>query len=215
MPISSAAMRPRMPRDPLDALEIAREVHRRAYTRVVKTGLGAAGAGCIFGYPLHLAHPKRIHLGRQVELGSGVTLIAYGGAITMGDGCRLANGASIAAGVSVVLEKEVWIGANAQIVDGQHASDDPERTIASQGMRGGAPVRLCTGAWIGTGAVVMPGVTVGRNAIVGANAVVRDDVPDHGVAVGIPARILDVRSYELGAARGATTPSGGPAYSRS
>jgi acetyltransferase-like isoleucine patch superfamily enzyme len=42
--------------------------------------------------------------------------------------------------------------------------------------------------------VVGPGVRIGRGAVVGANSVVLEDVPDHSVAVGAPARV--VRSFE-------------------
>jgi maltose O-acetyltransferase len=39
--------------------------------------------------------------------------------------------------------------------------------------------------------VVGPGVRIGRGAVIGANSVVLADVPDHAVAVGSPARVLD------------------------
>ena len=45
------------------------------------------------------------------------------------------------------------------------------------------------GASIGAGAVVLPGVTIGRWAMVGANALVTEDVPDHGLVIGSPARL--------------------------
>jgi len=44
---------------------------------------------------------------------------------------------------------------------------------------------------IGAGAVVLGGVRVGNGATVGANAVVLADVPDGGLAIGVPARIVD------------------------
>ncbi len=44
--------------------------------------------------------------------------------------------------------------------------------------------------FVGAGARVLGGITVGNHAKVGANAVVLSDVPAHGTAVGIPARIV-------------------------
>jgi len=41
------------------------------------------------------------------------------------------------------------------------------------------------------GCMVLGGVTIGDNAIIGAGAVVVKDVPEHGVAVGNPARIIE------------------------
>jgi serine O-acetyltransferase len=48
------------------------------------------------------------------------------------------------------------------------------------------------GALIGAGAKVIGPVVVGRHARVGANAVVLEDVPDGGVVVGIPARLVRI-----------------------
>jgi acetyltransferase-like isoleucine patch superfamily enzyme len=36
----------------------------------------------------------------------------------------------------------------------------------------------------------MPGVTVGENAVVGAFSFVNDDIPDDGIAVGVPAKVI-------------------------
>ena len=44
------------------------------------------------------------------------------------------------------------------------------------------------------GCIVIGGVTIGDNAIIGAGAVVVKDVPEHGVAVGNPARIINKNS---------------------
>jgi serine acetyltransferase len=42
---------------------------------------------------------------------------------------------------------------------------------------------------VGAGAKILGPVTVGDGAVIGANAVVLTDVPDHGVAVGVPATV--------------------------
>lgn len=34
-------------------------------------------------------------------------------------------------------------------------------------------------------------IKVGNNAIIGANAVIIDDVPEYGIAVGVPARVIN------------------------
>ena len=58
------------------------------------------------------------------------------------------------------------------------------------------PVRIGDGSWLGHGAVVLPGVTIGRHAVVGAGAVVHRDVPDHGIAAGVPARVVKIMHDE-------------------
>ena len=52
------------------------------------------------------------------------------------------------------------------------------------------PVTIRQGAAVGARAVVLPNVTIGRWAMVGAGAVVTRDLPDHGLAVGNPARLV-------------------------
>jgi serine O-acetyltransferase len=64
-------------------------------------------------------------------------------------------------------------------------------TIGGRSGHARVPV-ICEGAMIGTGAKVLGPISVGRYASIGANAVVLDDVPDYGVAVGIPARTVRI-----------------------
>lgn len=46
------------------------------------------------------------------------------------------------------------------------------------------------GASLGAGSIVLPGVTIGRFAMVGAGALVTSDVPNFGLVVGQPARLI-------------------------
>jgi serine O-acetyltransferase len=46
---------------------------------------------------------------------------------------------------------------------------------------------------IGAGACVLGGVHLGDGAVIGANSVVLSDVPEGGIAVGSPARVLDAQ----------------------
>ena len=49
-------------------------------------------------------------------------------------------------------------------------------------------VRISEGALLGIGSVAIPGSAIGEWATVGAGAVVLDNIPDHAVAIGVPAR---------------------------
>jgi acetyltransferase-like isoleucine patch superfamily enzyme len=102
----------------------------------------------------------------------------------------MAGFCTITATSSVVIEGGVLIARYVYISDHSHRHDGSTLPIKNQGLTKVAPVRIREGAWLGQGAVICPGVTVGRNAVVGANAVVREDVPDHCVAAGVPARIV-------------------------
>lgn len=48
--------------------------------------------------------------------------------------------------------------------------------------------------YIAKGSIVMGGITIGNNAIIGANAVVNIDVPENGVAAGVPAKIIKIKN---------------------
>jgi acetyltransferase-like isoleucine patch superfamily enzyme len=92
---------------------------------------------------------------------------------------------------SVTLGRKVLMARNVYIADHRHAFADSAEAVLDQGITEVAPVEICDGAWLGQNVVVGPGVRIGRGAVVGANSVVLKDVPDHAVAVGAPARVLD------------------------
>lgn len=54
------------------------------------------------------------------------------------------------------------------------------------------PVILKKGCVVGMGAIVMPGVTIGEGAIIGAGSLVIKDVPAWTIAVGNPAKVVQV-----------------------
>lgn len=61
----------------------------------------------------------------------------------------------------------------------------PKDTIESSGLI------IEHDAWIGSGAFIVPGCSrIGIGAVIGAGAIVTKDVPDFGVAVGNPARVI-------------------------
>jgi len=54
-------------------------------------------------------------------------------------------------------------------------------------------VHIGNDVWVGTAAFIGSGVTIGDGAIIGAHAVVTKDIPNYGVAVGNPAKIVRYR----------------------
>jgi acetyltransferase-like isoleucine patch superfamily enzyme len=107
----------------------------------------------------------------------------------IGDRCKLQNNASLFHGVTV--EDGVFIGPHACLTN-----DRLPRAITPQGALKTAddwdvgPIVLHYGCSIGAGAIVLPDVAIGRFALVGAGAVVTRSVPDHGLVVGNPARLI-------------------------
>ena len=114
-------------------------------------------------------------------------------ALHIGDATWMSGACVISAASSVRLGRAVLLARNVYISDHHHAFGHPTEPILDQGIVTPRSVEIGDGAWLGENAVICPGVRVGRGAVVGANAVVLEDVPDHGVAVGVPARL--VRRY--------------------
>jgi acetyltransferase-like isoleucine patch superfamily enzyme len=51
-------------------------------------------------------------------------------------------------------------------------------------------VTIKSGAVLNPGCIVTSGVTIGKNSIVSPGSIVTQDVPDHCVVVGNPARVV-------------------------
>lgn len=86
-------------------------------------------------------------------------------------------------GLGTVVHRHAVIGDGAIIGTGV--------TIGGRSGHAQVPV-IGAHAMIGSGAKVLGPVRVGVGASIGANAVVIDDVPDHAVAVGVPARVVRI-----------------------
>lgn len=90
---------------------------------------------------------------------------------------------------NLILEDYVGWGPAAKVLGSSHTGIPIDRPIIATDLEI-EPVKVETGADIGTGAILLPGVTVGRGAIVGAGAVVTQDVISNSIAAGVPARFL-------------------------
>jgi UDP-2-acetamido-3-amino-2,3-dideoxy-glucuronate N-acetyltransferase len=109
--------------------------------------------------------------------------------VRIGSRCKIQNNSSVYHGATV--EDGVFIGPHVCITN-----DRLPRAITPQGdLKGNddwevGPVTLKYGCSVGAGSILLPGVTVGRFALIGAGSVVTRDVPDHGLVIGNPARLI-------------------------
>ncbi len=148
------------------------------------------GVGAVDGAGTRL----RAKLFRQaIDLGFQMpTLIHPKGVVspsaTIGEGSVVMAGAVVSA--------DVRVGDNVTIYSGtliEHDSVIDDHVHMSPGVHLAGGVHIGEGAFIGIGASVIHRIRVGRWTTIGAGTVVLKDVPEHVVAVGIPARILDGR----------------------
>ena len=139
--------------------------------------------------------------GGDVELGKGVHLhrdtiiqTGYGGSVKIGENTYIQPRCQFSAYMAAI-----DIGANVQIApncafypyDHGIAAAEP---ISKQPLQTKGGIVIEDDAWLGVGVLVLDGVRIGKGAVVGAGAVVSRDVPDGAIAVGVPARVVGMRS---------------------
>lgn len=107
-------------------------------------------------------------------------------------------------GIAIPLETRIgpglYIGhfggihVNEHVVIGSHCNLNQDVTIGkhNRGERRGSPV-LGDRVYVAPGARIFGGIRIGNDVAIGANAVVTRDLPDHAVAVGIPARVISMQ----------------------
>jgi serine O-acetyltransferase len=103
--------------------------------------------------------------------------------------CIIGRGAEF--GPAFVLIHSTGIVINGQVRGGEHVYLEHQVTIGAE--RRTSPT-LGDHVFIGAGAKIVGGVTIGEHARIGANAVVLGDLPPYCTAVGIPAKVVRVRS---------------------
>jgi acetyltransferase-like isoleucine patch superfamily enzyme len=109
--------------------------------------------------------------------------------VKIGDNVKIQNSALVYHGVTV--EDGVFIGPQVCLTNDLY----PRAITADGNLKGNddwevGPILVKYGASLGAGSLILPNVTIGRFALVGAGAVVSRDVPDHGLVVGNPARLV-------------------------
>jgi UDP-2-acetamido-3-amino-2,3-dideoxy-glucuronate N-acetyltransferase len=112
--------------------------------------------------------------------------------VTIGALCKISSHSFICEGV--VIENEVFIGHGVMFTnDLDPRSTNGHGTLKSPSDWVCLPIRVCSGASIGSNATILAGVTVGSGALVAAGAVVTKDVAPFTVVGGVPARTLGPR----------------------
>lgn len=127
----------------------------------------------------HFCHVQRgARIGKNCSLGQNVNISNN---VVLGDGVKIQNNVSVYEGVE--LEDYVFCGPSCVFTN-----DLTPRAKYPKGSAGYKKTLVREGASIGANATVVCGHTIGRWALIGAGAVVTDDVPDHALMLGVPAR---------------------------
>ena len=135
-------------------------------------------------------------LGNHVGLADEVIVeTGYGGAVEIGDGSRCQTRCHLSAYKAAIrIGRDVGIGPGCRLIAHNHGrSREEHRKLISKG-----PIIVDDGAWLGADVKILSGVHIGKNAVVGAGSVVTRDIPEGAVAVGVPARVVKMRSEMAG-----------------
>ena len=109
--------------------------------------------------------------------------------VRIGRNVKIQNNVSVYHGVTI--EDGVFVGPHVCFTnDKRPRAINPDGTLKGSDDWVVAATTLRYGCSIGANSTITPGVTIGRFAMVGAGAVVTRDVPDHGLVVGNPARLV-------------------------
>jgi UDP-2-acetamido-3-amino-2,3-dideoxy-glucuronate N-acetyltransferase len=133
----------------------------------------------------HLAQVRGgARIGKECIVGRGAYIDAD---VQIGNRVKIQNYALVYAPAR--LEDGVFIGPAVVLTNDTYPrSVDPEGRLKGGQDWEAKGVHVRTGASIGANSTVLAGVTIGQWALVAAGAVVTQDVPDHALVVGVPAR---------------------------
>lgn len=128
---------------------------------------------------------KGVKIGEECVLGRGVYVDSN---VVIGNKVKIQNNASIFHGVTI--EDGVFIGPHVCFTNDLHPrAVNPDLSFREPSDWMVTPTQICFGAAIGANSTIRCGVRIGKWAMVGAGSVVVQDVPEHGMVYGVPARL--------------------------
>ena len=140
-------------------------------------------SGVVIGRGVKIWNWTKVRQGAQIGdntvIGQGVHIDFK---VMIGEGCKIQNGAQVYHGVT--LRNHVFVGPNVTFTNDMYP-----RAVRNDWDL--LPIIVDDHASIGGCATIICGVYIGRYSMIAAGAVVTSDVPDHALAIGQPARVVD------------------------
>ncbi|WP_275983381.1 acyltransferase [Chroococcidiopsis sp. CCMEE 29] len=140
-----------------------------------------------------VALADRVHLYQDVCIQTG-----DGGSLEIGSDTHIQPRCQLSAyKAPIQIGRGVQIAPNCAFYPYDHGVA-PSELIMKQPLQTKGGIVIDDDAWLGFGVIVLDGVRIGKGAVVGAGAVVTHNVPDGAIAVGVPARVVNMRSNLAG-----------------
>ena len=125
-------------------------------------------------------------IGENCVIHKGVYI---GEEVVIGDNVKVQTNASLFKGVTI--EDGVFIGPQVCFTNDKNPrSINPDGSLKKSSDWQVGKTLVKKGASIGGNATILPGITIGQWALVGAGAVVTKNVPDFGLVIGNPAKLV-------------------------
>ena len=141
-----------------------------------------------------LTENAKIHIGEGTRIRSYAQIHADGGFVKMGRRCLVNSFCVLNGAGGLTIGDDVLIAAQTTIITGNHAFDDPSRSIRDQAADSTQKgVLIGDDVWMGFGVRIMDGVKIGSHSVLAAGAVITHDVPENSVVAGVPGRVLRKR----------------------
>jgi UDP-2-acetamido-3-amino-2,3-dideoxy-glucuronate N-acetyltransferase len=137
-----------------------------------------------------ISHPELVNLygckiGDDTRIGAFVEIQKNA---TVGARCKISSHTFICEGVTI--EDDVFVGHGVMFINDRYPRATVDGRPQAETDWELIPTVVKRGASIGSGAVIMCGITIGEQALIGAGAVVTQDVPNHAIVAGVPARMI-------------------------
>jgi len=159
----------------------------------------ACGVNVTMAENVKIVSPQNLHVGRDVYIDFGAYVHCGGlswcegkGSVTIGKGSYIGPECIVFGMGGVEIGEYVMVSPNVVITSVQHPYRDTSKPMYHQ-PRIYEKVVIEDDVYIGSNAVITPGVTIGECAVVGAGSIVTKDIDPYGIALGIPARIVEYR----------------------
>jgi acetyltransferase-like isoleucine patch superfamily enzyme len=135
---------------------------------------------------LHVQIRENVSIGENCIIGKGVYIDA---GVSVGNNVKIQNYSSLYEGV--IIEDGVFVGPHVCFTNDLHPRGiNPDGSLKGADDWKVSKTLVRYGAALGANTTVVCGNTIGSWAMVGSGSVVTRDVPDHGLVLGNPARLV-------------------------
>lgn len=131
--------------------------------------------------------------GKNIQIKDGVTF-KYPSEIELGDNCKIGEFSYFVGKAGLIIGNNLLLGAGTKIITSRHNFEDIDTPMWKQGLEF-EPIIIGNDVWLGFDVKVFGNTKLGKGVIVGAGSIVKNiEIPDYAIIVGVPAKIIRIRS---------------------